>query len=143
MKPIRTEEPLCPSAQPNMAGAVLFGVVAGTMEVPRVGYLTDPLVVTEDVLELAAPVQPTEVFRFAAPCAGGNCQHFDGTACRLATRTVQLLPAVTASLPLCRIRPACRWWQQEGKAACMRCPQIITEAPCASELHRRAAWPAC
>jgi hypothetical protein len=34
---------------------------------------------------------------------------------------------VSESLPPCPIRRECRWWQQEGKAACMRCPQIITD----------------
>ncbi len=35
-----------------------------------VGYLTDPLDVTEDVLELAGPVTPTEVFRFRCSLYG-------------------------------------------------------------------------
>ncbi|WP_256973461.1 hypothetical protein [Nostoc sp. T09] len=33
-------------------------------------------------------------------------------------RIVEDLPGVV------QIRSSCRWWQQEGKAACMRCPQI-------------------
>jgi hypothetical protein len=53
--------------------------------------------------------------------------HFDGHDCRLATRLVQLLPAVVDRLPPCHVRPDCRWWQQEGKAACLRCPQVVTD----------------
>ena len=34
--------PLCPSAQPAMEGSVVFGVVGGTSDEPRVAYLTDP-----------------------------------------------------------------------------------------------------
>jgi hypothetical protein len=75
---------------------------------------------------MTAPVPPTQVFRFTAPCQEGACSHFDGHDCRLATRLVQLMPAVDAGLPACRIRPTCRWFTQEGKAACMRCPQIVT-----------------
>jgi hypothetical protein len=32
------------------------------------------------------PVKPTKVFRFAAPCAGRACRHFDGAECRLTKR---------------------------------------------------------
>jgi hypothetical protein len=42
-------------------------------------------------------------------------------------RVVEKLPAVAEDLPPCSIRRNCRWWQQEGKAACQRCPQIITD----------------
>ena len=133
--------PLCPSAQPDMAGSVVFGVVGGTVEEPRVGYLDQPLPVTPEILALTGPVSPTEVFRIAAPCAGHACQHFDGARCRLATRTVQMLPAVVEKLPPCRIRPRCRWFQQEGKAACLRCPLIVTETHYPSEQLYRAGDP--
>ena len=134
--------PLCPSAQPGMEGAVVFGVVGGTATEPRVGYLAERLAATPDVLALTGAVQPTEVFRFGAPCAGGGCRHFDGSSCRLAAKLVQLTPAVTdASLPPCALRPDCRWWRQEGKAACMRCPQVVTVNYLPSEQMRRAADP--
>jgi hypothetical protein len=116
-------------------------VVGGTVEEPRVGYLERPLEVTEETLALAAPVKPTEVFRFAAPCAASQCQHFDGSQCVLATRTVALLPRVVGRLPRCAIRPRCRWWAQEGPAACFRCPQIVTEYSGASATVRQAATP--
>ena len=90
-------------------------------------------------LLVAAPLKPTEVFRFAAHCEGKGCLHFDGANCRLATRIVQILPAVTEGLPACPIRPTCRWYQQEGKPACLRCPQIVTQTYEASEAYRRAA----
>jgi hypothetical protein len=53
-----------------------------------------------------------QVLRIAAPCQEKACCHFDGTDCRLATRLVQLIPAVVESLPACRIRPDCRWFLQ-------------------------------
>jgi hypothetical protein len=86
-------------------------------------------------------VKPTEVFRFAAPCAGGACKHFDGHDCNLATKLVQLTPAVTQALPACTVRPDCRWWRQEGKSACMRCPSVRTESYSYTEEQRRAADP--
>lgn len=133
--------PFCPSAQPEMAGSVVFGVVSGTVEEPQLAYLTEPQPVSDELLALAGPVKPTEVFRFAAPCAGHACQHFDGANCLLATRIVQLLPTAVERLPPCRLRPRCRWWQQEGKAACMRCPQVVTENYKPSEKARQAADP--
>jgi hypothetical protein len=133
--------PLCPSAQPQMADAVVFAVVAGTPEERRAGYLAEPLPTGEEVLALAAPAKPTEVFRLAASCAGTGCKHFDGLNCRLAERIVQQLSPVVDRLPPCAIRPACRWWCQEGKAACLRCPQVVTETSHASNLYRQVADP--
>jgi hypothetical protein len=133
--------PLCPSARPDMDNSVIFGVVRRSLAEPRVGYLEEPQPVSNELLALAEPVNPTEVFRFAATCAGSCCQHFDGSNCRLATRIVLLMPAVVESLPPCAIRPHCRWWQQEGKAACRRCPAIVTESYQESESLRRAADP--
>ncbi len=133
--------PLCPSTQPEVEGGVVFGVVSGTGEQPHVAYLTNPQPITPEILALSQPVKPTEVFRFAAPCAGNACKHFDGSHCRLVTRIVQMLPKVVEVLPPCRLRPSCRWWQQEGKQACTRCPQIVTEMYHPSEQLHQAADP--
>jgi hypothetical protein len=97
--------------------------------------------VTADLVALAAPVRPTEVFRFAAPCVGHACAHFAGGDCGLVQRAVRRLPVVTSALPPCRIRPDCRWWQQEGVAACMRCPQVVTTLRTPSETERDVATP--
>lgn len=131
--------PLCPSARPEMSGSIVFGVVGGDVDEPRVNYLADPQTVTDDILSLAEPLEPTEVFRFAAPCAGACCRHFDGAQCRLATRVATMLPAVTDKLPRCRIRPSCRWWRQEGADACRRCPQVVSEMAHPTQIQRRIA----
>ena len=119
--------PLCPSAQPEMNDCVVFGVIRGTADAPRLTPLRQTQPVTKELLALSKPVDPTEVFRFAAPCAGKACQHFDGLNCRLATRIVRVLPAVVQDAPACQLRPTCRWWQQERIAACLRCPQVVTQ----------------
>lgn len=123
----------CPSARPEMPGSAVLGVVLGTVEQPCVAYLEQPQPVTEELLALSAPASPTQVFRFSAPCAGKACQHFDGSDCRLATRIVERLPAVVDRLPECALRPACRWWLQEGEEACHRCPLVTTESYGATE----------
>lgn len=117
---------LCPSSQPEVEGVRVLGVVQRTPSGPEVAYLDQPLPATPDVLAMAAPAQPTEVFRLAAPCQTSRCPHFDGANCGLATRIVQLLPAVVDQLPPCQIRSECRWFHQEGASACRRCPQIST-----------------
>jgi len=47
---------------------MVFGVVGGTAEAPRVAWLERPVPVTEELLALAGPVPPAQVMRFAAPC---------------------------------------------------------------------------
>ena len=109
-----------------MAGSMAFGVIGGTAENPRVQWIEKPVPVTDELMALTAPVPPAQVLRITAPCQEQACCHFDGTDCRLATKLVQLLPAVADSLPPCQIRADCRWFVQEGRAACYRCPQIVT-----------------
>ncbi|MFM6629432.1 MAG: nitrogen fixation protein [Microcystis panniformis] len=132
---------LCPSARENSPDSVIFGIAAGTVEEPRVAYLPEIQPVTAEILALAQPVTPTEVFRFAASCAEKECVHFDGQDCRLARRVAQGLAEVTDILPPCRIRQNCRWWLQEGKAACLRCPQVVTDNYNPSETFVKVAEP--
>jgi hypothetical protein len=127
---MKTERPiLCPSAQPDCQGARVFGVVGGTADAPEVAYLPAPQPVTDELMQLAKPVRPGEVFRMAAPCACRGCGYFapEASQCRLVANIVQQRPSVVDTLPPCAIRSECRWWQQEGKAACLRCPQVVTE----------------
>jgi len=133
--------PLCPSAQPEMTGATVFGLVQGTATEPRVAYLDRAVPLTPEILASAAPVLPTEVFRVGAPCAGGCCQHFGEGRCRLAVRLVQLLPPVVTSAPPCALRPNCMWWLQEGIYACSRCPQIVTHTHAPRALLVEVATP--
>jgi hypothetical protein len=83
--------------------------------------------VSPEILQMAEPVGPSEVFRFASPCQTGKCPHFRNEACQLAVRSVDLLDAVTDELPKCSIRSRCRWFRQEGAPICKRCPQVVTD----------------
>ena len=117
---------LCPSAQPGMDQCQVLGVVDHSGERPVLQYLDQHLPASPEVLALSAPLKPTEVFRLAATCAEHRCPHFDGTDCRLAGRIVRRLPPSVETLPACTIRKDCRWFAQEGSAACKRCPEITT-----------------
>ncbi|HKV98398.1 MAG TPA: hypothetical protein VJN96_01175 [Vicinamibacterales bacterium] len=117
---------LCPSAQPGMDNCNVLGVVQRDGPRPLLLYLRSPVPATEAVLAMTKPLKPTEVYRLSATCAEHKCPHFDGADCRLATRVVQGLPPAVGTLPPCIIRKDCRWYSQEGGAACLRCPEITT-----------------
>ena len=132
---------LCPSARADSENSIVFGIVAGTADQPKVTYLKQTQPVTEKTFAITAPVKPTEVFRISSNCAESSCQHFDGHNCRLVERIVDRLPKVSKELPPCQIRRDCRWWNQEGKSACMRCPQIVTDHYNSSQPTRQVAKP--
>jgi len=124
-----------------MDGARAIGVVVHCTEPPEVAYLERPLPVSDELLEMAVPLRPTEVFRFAAPCQKGSCGHWSGSDCNLARRIVRLLPQASIALPKCNIRTQCRWYAQEGRAACGRCPYVVTQNESPSDAMRTAALP--
>jgi hypothetical protein len=131
----------CPSAQPNQTARAVIGVVGRQDGKPQVTLLPQP-VSLESVSHLIPDTIPvTEVLRLAAPCAERHCSHFNDQHCTLAARIVSRLPAVVDRLSPCALRPSCRWWHQEGPAACHRCPQIVTEPLQTSDLMRELATP--
>lgn len=132
-------EVLCPSAQPDMEGARIFGVLSGTPEMPRIAYLAPAVEIAGGVAEAMGPLAPTQVFRFAAKCEQGRCCHFDSDRCTLAQRVATQLPIVVDLLPVCQIRSGCRWFAEQGGAACKRCPQVITMIPKEDDALNRIA----
>jgi hypothetical protein len=139
---MRESQPLlCPSAQPGMKELQLIGVVTFDEGASRVAYLNEVVPVTEELLASVEPVEPREVFRMSGHCEERRCTHFNGVDCKLATRIVQILPAVVDTLPACLIRASCRWYTQEGRAACFRCPQVVTQPLEPSPEYAQAAHP--
>jgi hypothetical protein len=118
---------LCPSAQPDMKNAEVLGVLTGSGGATRLSYLEERLPFSDEISAMTAEVSPTRILRLAATCEERLCRHFDGSSCQLATRIVEGLSAVVDRPPPCRVRPSCRWFAQEGRAACLRCPQVATE----------------
>ena len=119
-------ESLCPSAQPSMRNPSILGVVDADSAEPRIAYLSDRMEFSEGIASLEDQVPLGKVLRLSAICEEQQCSHFDGEKCRLAERLVNLLPIVVEQLPACNIRSDCRWFMQEGREACMRCPQVVT-----------------
>lgn len=133
---------MCPSAQPGMVEPRVIGVITEEQGESRIAYLNEVVPVTGAVLAMAAPAEPSQIFRIAAHCEEQRCTHFDGSHCQLATRIVQILPAVVDELPICVIRATCRWYVQEGKPACFRCPQVVTQPNNPTAEFVEAATPA-
>ncbi len=132
---------LCPSAQPDMEGARVIGMVSGTPEAPQIAYLAPGVEIDPSVTTQLGKLEPTQVFRFAAKCEQSRCSHFNGARCSLVSRVVEQLPEVVDVLPACQVRNDCRWYAEEGGAACRRCPQVITMIPRREDALNRAAMP--
>ncbi len=121
----------CPSA-PCEEDSRLFGVVGPS---GRVGYVIPSLPVTTDFVRRAeAGESATQRFRFTAPCIGVSCSQWDGQGCRIGAELAAGSAASGASasvagaeLPDCGIRDTCRWFDQEGAAACALCPLVTTD----------------
>jgi hypothetical protein len=122
-----------------MGDVQILGVISRDADEPRLAYLDEVLPATPPVLELAAPLDVSQVFRLSARCEERKCTHFDGVDCQLAVRIAKMLPEVVDQLPACNIRRDCRWFRQEGRAACLRCPQILTGNHEADEVLREVA----
>ena len=138
-----TNDPLlCPSAQPDQPEARVFGVQTTTDDNrQRVGYLTEAVPVTKELVSSLGQTPAPEVLRIAAPCMQGGCMHYEGGACSLAGRVARMLDPVVGALPRCAIRPSCRWFREQGPAACVRCPQVITNSREGSGMAAEVAYP--
>jgi hypothetical protein len=137
------QEILCPSVPHDWEGARVFAVVGGTVDRPELSYLDQALPVTDEVVRMAAPVAPDEVFRMAGACASHRCVHYtsEDDRCTLVERTVGMTETAVHLLPRCAVRAGCRWWQQEGADACRRCPQVARRDYAADEITHAVATP--
>lgn len=126
----------CPSSRCE-PGATLLGVVNAD---GTVGYISPALTIDEDFVATARRGRtPESRFRFAGPCVESGCRQWTGSSCGVIERVLEADLAEAApdrgSLPHCSIRSSCRWFAQEGAAACAVCPLVITE-------HSAVAGPA-
>jgi hypothetical protein len=123
-----TKKLFCPSSHPSLNDSLIVGVIEGGGDQRSVTYLEHPVKVGHGTLLAFASgnISPTSVFRFAAPCVKDRCKNWSGHNCRVVEHLVQLLPAVSPSLPACKLRTVCRWFAEEGGSACTRCSQVVT-----------------
>lgn len=97
----------------------------------QVGYVIPSLPVsTEFVRRAEAGASPTKRFRFTAPCIGLSCSQWDGQGCGIGAALAAHADSAGIAaddLPECGIRDTCRWFDQEGAAACAVCPLVVTD----------------
>ena len=121
----------CPSSSAANATVVL-GVVQTS---GRVGYVTPAMPVSAPLLQaLDDGSGPLEArYRFAGPCVEHRCAFWSGSTCSLGEGLAATYPAATGdvlaelSLPKCSIRARCRWYAENGAAACAACRYVITD----------------
>jgi hypothetical protein len=123
----------CPSAQPGMDDVFVLGVIEVAGGRSKVAYLEERVPFTPEIAALAGPVSPTRVMRLAARCEENRCVHFGDGKCGLATRIAAMSGSDSLNVPACTIRNTCRWFRQEGIAACRNCERVETEAKPESE----------
>jgi hypothetical protein len=104
-------------------------------------FLKQTLAPSQELKDKLGGLEPEEVFRIAAPCAGSNCGHHDAETkrCSLVRKVVEQVAPVYDDYATCGIRATCVWWAEEGVAACLRCPQIVTNNKLQSAEITRAA----
>lgn len=130
---------LCPSGR-CLPGNLVIGVVD---ERASITFLGIPQRIDEEFVSAArtTTVPPEARLRFAEECVEGRCAQWDGDGCGLArrARARSMNPPITDTaqneasdqvpLPRCGIRHSCRWWAQEGRAACATCVWVIHADP--------------
>ncbi len=119
---------MCPST--SVANATVFlGMITPR---GRVAYVTPEVPMTpEDVAALpSTPGRAQEAqYRLAGPCVESGCGHWSGRHCKLGEELAGLSSDVPdeAGLPKCAIRPRCRWFGDQGPAACKVCSYVVTD----------------
>ncbi|RKN49683.1 hypothetical protein D7223_08875 [Micromonospora endolithica] len=119
---------MCPST-PAANATVFLGMITPA---GRVAYVT-PALPAEVALATAGTDAPVESrYRLAGPCVTTTCGFWTGDHCGLGERVVASYretagPAET-DLPHCAIRRTCRWYAEQGRAACTACSHVVTDA---------------
>jgi hypothetical protein len=120
---------LCPSSRCE-PGNILLGLVNSG---GRIDFLLQRVEIDAEFVAVAHEGrQPEQRFRFSSPCLKSGCEKWDGERCGVAKilheRGPELLPTEPAAeLPLCSIRPQCRWHGEYGDSICLTCSWVITE----------------
>jgi hypothetical protein len=120
-----TDNKLCPSSTCR-EGSILLGVVQQNQTITM---LNIPLRVDATfVKKLEVQGAPEKKFRFTNKCIKSGCRQWDGSSCGalnfLAASNKHLEEDI--NLKPCIIRESCRWFHQEGKAACTICTFVVT-----------------
>jgi hypothetical protein len=121
-----TKTILCPSSRAQ-TGARLLGI---RQEDGSIAILPEPLKIDESFIDLSNQVASAErQFRFTNKCVESGCKQWTGQRCGVADNLIHASQSMKLehTLQECGIRLQCRWYKQNGEAACKICPLVITE----------------
>lgn len=116
----------CPSAPHQHPEAKLLGVVLEDGGETQVAYVEKDTDVPGDFDPHSLGVDPGHALRFSAPCANSGCGQWREGGCGLGKAILEQLQPVVDVAPACTLRATCRWFAENGKASCLRCPQVTT-----------------
>jgi hypothetical protein len=122
--PVGTDGFTCPSGLCS-SGNLLIGIVQNN---GVIASIRPALQVDDDFVRKAhdASNSPPETrFRFAGPCVSTSCEQWAQGRCTVGDAVAQELPGGDSHLRACVIRSTCRWWAQNGPAACHSCSGIV------------------
>jgi len=106
----------------------LLGIVGSD---GRVQYAANKIVIDEEFVKVASVGRtPEKRFRFSNSCVESRCKQWKDHHCSVLDKIIDFpLPKreEDSRLPICSIRPSCRWFRQDGAHACSVCPWVITE----------------
>lgn len=113
----------CPSAR-AAPGATLLGVLGRD---GRMVPLRTAMTVDQDFVAATGP-RPEARMRFAHACVKGHCAQWTGHRCGVIEKVLGHLGVPEpAPLPPCLIRATCRWFAEQGAAACGVCDLVVTD----------------
>lgn len=119
-------ERACPSSTLDHA-THLLGVVGPD---GRVHYVSPALPLDDGFRAKARDLGlPETRFRFTGACVEGACAQWTGSRCGVIDNVVGQADGVELDTELrpCTIRRDCRWFAQQGGAACHVCPLVVTD----------------
>jgi hypothetical protein len=118
----------CPSSD-SAHGNLLIGIVRAD---GSVAPIHPPLGIDDDFVRKAgeaSQLPPEARFRLAGPCLTTSCRQWTGTRCAVGDAVADASPSRPERLPACAIRSTCRWWSQNGPAACRSCALVVHTPP--------------
>jgi hypothetical protein len=119
---------MCPST-PVANATVFLGMITPAGRVAYVTPATPAEVALTTVDDSDTPVESR--YRLAGPCATTSCGFWTSDHCGLGAQLVssyhEAVGPAEAELPKCAIRRTCRWFAEQGPAACPACSYVITD----------------
>ncbi|MCP2326985.1 hypothetical protein HDA40_005492 [Hamadaea flava] len=121
-------ERMCPSTSVENS-TVFLGMITPARTVAYVTPQVPLDAIRESLDESQGPLERN--YRFAGPCVTTGCGFWTGEHCGLAAKAVESYQSTGApqlDLPKCAIRRSCRWFAEQGPAACSPCSYVVTDS---------------